>query len=230
MFKTFRILPEDQALDLLGRLNAAEWDVGKARTAKATGTIKRNEEIIPRSDNEPFWSDVMSIRDAMLANRSFLVHTLVAKMTVPKFNRYSGGGTYNRHYDASPMSGDASMRTDLSYTLFLTPPDEYDGGELCVEHPSGSIVKAPKGEPGTCVVYDCGEAHWVNPVTGGARTSCVGWLRSGIRDSFDRSLVTRFGEILTRCEREGKPIEPYSHDFTTLTGIHTALCRKWMDA
>lgn len=229
MFRTFRIIPEEQALDLLSRLNEAEWDAGRARTAKATETIKRNEEIIPRSNNEPFWDDVVGIRDALTGNGSFMSYTLTHKMTVPKFNRYSGGGTYRRHYDASPMTS-ADMRTDWSYTMFLTPPDQYDGGELVVEHPSGCLVTAPKGEPGTCVVYDCGEAHWVNPVTRGARVSCIGWIRSLIRDPVERRIVGRMAEILSRCERENKPIEPYSDDFTTLTGMQTQLCRKWMDA
>lgn len=229
MFRAFRILPEDQALELHERLTTAEWDVGQARTAKAVGTIKRNEEIIPRTDNHPLWADVTKVRDALLGNQALMGYTLMHKMTVPKFNRYSGGGTYNRHFDASPMSS-PDMRTDWSYTLFLTPPDQYEGGELCVESSTGVVFKAPKGEPGTCVVYDCGEAHWVNPVTAGARVSCIGWMRSLVRDPAERRIIARLGEILKRAERENKPIEPYSDDFTTLTGIQTSLCRKWMDA
>lgn len=229
MFRSFRILPEDVALDIFQRVSEGEWEEGRARTRKATGTIKQNQEIVPRSDNDPLWPAVTQIRDALLANTGFMAYTLLAKMTAPKFNRYSGGGTYNRHFDASPMTV-PDMRTDWSYTLFLTPPDEYDGGELCVETASGSVAQAPKGKPGTCVVYDCGEAHWVNPVIRGARVSCVGWLRSLVRDPIERRIISQFGEILTRAERDNKPIEPYSHDYTTLTGIQTALCRKWMDA
>lgn len=229
MFRQFRILPEDKALDLHARLNAAEWTEGKARTARATGSVKRNLEIIPRDETHPLWGDVAAIRDALIGHGGLMAYTLLAKMTVPKFNRYSGGGTYHRHFDASPMTS-PDMRTDWSCTLFLTPPDEYDGGELCLESASGSVMQAPKGAPGTAVVYDCGEAHWVNPVTKGARTSCIVWMRSLIRDPGERAIVSRLSEILSRCERENRPIEPYSDDFTTLTGIQTALCRKWMDA
>lgn len=229
MFRSFRILPEDQALDLHARLSTAEWDVGRTRNPDAMGTVKRNQEIVPRSDNEPFWKDVMAVRDAMMRNAAFNSYTLMHKMTVPKFNRYSGGGTYRRHYDASPMTV-PDMRTDFSCTLFLTPPDQYDGGELCVEDGHGNMIQAPKGEPGTCVVYDCGQAHWVNPVPKGTRISVITWMRSMVKDAHERRLLTQFTEILHRCERDKKPIEAFSDDYTTLTGIQTALCRKWMDA
>lgn len=229
MFRQFRILPEAQALDLLARLNASEWSEGKARTARATGTIKQNLEIVPRDDSHPLWSAVMDIRNGMMGHTGFMGYTLTHKMTVPKFNRYSGGGTYHRHFDASPMTA-PDMRTDWSCTLALTPPGDYEGGELCVEDASGSVVQAPKPEPGVAVVYDCGAAHWVNPVTKGARISSIVWMRSLVRDPGERRIIARLGEILTRCERDNKPIEPYSDDYTTLTGIQTALCRKWMDA
>ena len=229
MFRQFRILPEAKALEIWRKLNESDWEQGKAKTERATGTVKRNEEIVPRDNTHPLWPAVMEIRDAMMQHGGFMAHTLTWKMTVPKFNRYQGGGTYNRHYDSSPM-GTADMRTDWSCTLHLTPPDEYEGGELCVEHASGNVMQAPKGEPGVAVVYDCGEAHWVNPVTKGARTSSVMWIRSLVKDAGERRMISTFGEILRRCEHENKPIEPYSDDYTTLTGIQTALCRKWMDA
>ncbi len=229
MFRSFRLLEPDTAIDLGARLAEAEWVTGKARTEKATGLDKQNQELIPHSDNEPFWKDAMAVKEAVMKNGALLNHAILYKMTIPKFNRYTEGMAYNRHYDACPMTS-PEMRTDLACTVFLSDPDDYEGGVLTLEDISGNLVEAPRGEPGTCVIYECGNAHRVTPVTKGARISSFMWMRSQIRNPKQRWIISKFARILMETERTGDPIEAYSEDYTTLTGIQTELLRMWSDA
>jgi len=229
MFQTFRIMEEDKALALSSRLAKSEWEVGKTRTAKGTGTIKQNEEIIPRSDREAFWADTDEIRKGLLASNGFMSYTLSEKLTMPKFNRYGVGMTYKRHYDASPMST-LEMRTDFACTVFLNSPKDYDGGVLTVESPEGHLITVPRGDPGTCVVYPCGNAHWVTPVMRGERICSVLWLRSQIQDPVKRHIVSKWAQILSKCEALDEPIEGHDDAWTTMTGLHTDLVRMWSDS
>lgn len=233
MFKIYRLLHAETALHLAHRLKAAAWDKGKSRTAKADGRIKDNQEIVPRSDKEPFWPDIQGITAAVKESPGFLGHTLLHKMTVPKFNRYAategGGMAYHRHFDASPMTL-PEMRTDYACTLFLNSPDDYEGGQLTLETPDGHHVKAPRGQPGEAVVYECGGAHWVTPVTHGERICSVMWIRSLIKDPKQRHVFRTLGQTLLRWEHENRKPEAHGEDFTTLTGVHAELARMWIDA
>lgn len=228
MFTQFRVLEEAAALELASRLSS--WSTGQARTKEVTGTIKNNQEIVAQEGDE-HWEDVRMVRDAIQHHHGIRSSTLLAQMTVPKFNRYSGGGTYKRHFDASPigMGNGRGMRTDFACTLFLN--DDYEGGELHVETPEGGVVKPPRNlcKPGVAVVYECGSAHWVTPVTKGERICSVMWLRSLVRDIEQRRVLTNLTNFLGSWEREKKTLEPYSDEFTTLTGIQTALCRMWIE-
>lgn len=222
-------MEEAAALDLASRLASGDWQPGRARTGRATAEKKANLEILAASEADPFWPDVAGISEAILDHGGLISRTLMTKITVPKFNRYVPGGEYRRHFDASPM-GRHDMRTDYACTLFLTPPEAYDGGDLTVETRDGIVLQAPRCGPGEAVAYECGNAHWVTPVTRGERVSAILWARSMVQDPAKRSCIVKLGEILHRAEREGKAIEPFGDDHTTLTGIHTAMLQMWSDA
>jgi PKHD-type hydroxylase len=206
-FKEYSLLSPEQVKEVLGELK--DWEEGKARTAELTGTVKRNLEI----KNPDLGGNLSKI---LYSNSEFQMEWLPEKVWVFKFNNYKNGGTYQRHTDA-PMMGE--VRTDAACTLFLT--DDYEGGELCIE--VGGEVLTHKGKAGTCVVYPCGQPHWVNPVTKGQRIAGITWIQSFIRDEKDR-------QILTNLKRAHRRLEDLDRDLAVdVAQVHGDLMRKWMN-
>jgi PKHD-type hydroxylase len=109
------------------------------------------------------------------------------------------------------------IRTDLACTLFLN--DDYDGGELCA---NGLSVK---GEPGTCVVYECWRPHWVNPVTRGERICAITWMQSAIRDATQREVLNLFQSVLKEVDRTSNEARFYPR----LSALYGKLIRMWME-
>lgn len=212
--KVYKILHEKDADRVLKYLKAQTWNVGKARTNHLTGTIKKNKEILYSRD-EKTKQLLNYIGLAIFKHPEVQKHHLPNNIRIPKFNKYSLGDEYKIHTDA-PWMG--PTRTDLSCTLFLSDPEQYKGGELCVQ--GKKPVKAKAGE---CVIYDCGEKHWVRPVTEGERICAVTWIQSKIRDSKKRQMVSSFRDLLAKMEK--------SHPdwFLQGGGIHSSLLRMWMD-
>ncbi len=144
------------------------------------------------------------------------------------FNKYTGGGTYNKHTDAPFMH---ETRTDLACTMFLTDPDSYEGGELCIEQPNGAIIKH-KGKKGDCIIYDCGAPHWVTPVTKGERICGIAWIQSNVRDPRKREVLH---DMYTMCN-EMEPLVDYKDEeckyrkwFVYLGKTHGNLMRFWVE-
>ncbi len=225
VFRQFRVLEEPIALGIADKLK--DWERGVTRTERGTDLVKTNEEIIPRTENDPLWESVMLIRDSLLHHRGIGAYVMPLKLTVPKFNRYAVEGTYRRHFDASPM-GPPEMRTDFSCTLALNT--DYEGGELHLETWQGDVLKAPRASPGIATIYECGEAHWVSPVTSGERVSAVMWMRSLVGNREQRDILRKFSKTLFEWEKQDRAVLAHDDEYTTLTGIQTALCRMWMDA
>ena len=120
--------------------------------------------------------------------------------------------------------GEPPLRTDLAWTLFLSDPDSYDGGELVIEsHEGETPVKLPAG---ALVVYDCGALHRVAPVTRGERLACVGWIQSRVRDSRQRELLF----TLDQARRALHGREGGSPEFLQLSQVHSQLLRMWAEA
>lgn len=223
LFDTYRIMTPGQAQEFVQALEAMEWETGKARTKEATGTIKKNEEI-KETTSDGGKVLITQIKKLLGTHQNLYADHAVCKVFSPKFNRYSGGGEYQRHGDASIMGG--QVRTDLSCTIFLSHPDTYKGGDLCIEGNDGGYHRV-KGDPGTCVVYPCHMPHWVEPVTEGARISCISWFQSCYRDVEQRTLMRRFFRVLKQMETE-EDIR-YRDYHTTLGSIHGRLQRMWID-
>lgn len=202
--KVYRILSEAVAQDMGDALDG--WNTGHARTKELTGTVKRNEEILSHPLLE-------AAGTKLLRHRGLQLDTIPLRFFPLKASRYGEGGHYGLHTD-SPWMG--SVRTDLSVTLFLSPPDTYDGGELVVD---GTKVKLPAGQ---CVVYRCGSPHEVLPVTRGERVCVVTWIQSRVRDAHKRDLVTRYRKFLAHFEDDQAL-------FVEGGRIHSELLRMWME-
>ena len=136
-------------------------------------------------------------------------HAVFALATRPKsiigplFSRYEPGHAYGTHVDDALLGG---VRSDVSFTLFLSPPESYDGGELVIDTPAGE--EAFKLAPGSLVTYPATALHQVAPVTRGERLAAAGWVRSYVRDAGKRELLFDLDTARRRLfEREGKTAE-----------------------
>jgi len=166
------------------------------------------------------------ILGALGANPLFVSAALPLRVFPPLFNSYAGGQSFGVHVDNS-IRQDARtggrIRTDISATLFLTAPEDYDGGELMVEDTYGAhSVKLPAGH---IVLYPSTSLHRVTPVTRGARVSSFFWLQSMIRSDADRALLFDLDQGIQRVSAEA----PGSGAAVALTGVYHNLMRRWAE-
>ena len=156
----------------------------------------------------------------------FVSAALPLKVFPPLFNRYAGGQSFGSHVDNAirPIRGTPHrVRTDLSATLFLSGPDEYDGGELVVEDTFGThAVKLPAGD---MVLYPASSLHLVRPVTRGARVASFFWVQSMVRDDAQRTLLYDLDRAVQEVHRD----LPDSAAAVGLTGVYHNLLRRWAD-
>lgn len=151
-----------------------------------------------------------------IAVRPKLVHSLL-------FSRYEEGMSYGRHTDNALMGKQQSCRADVSFTLFLSSPSSYAGGELVIE--GADEERSYKLEAGSLLVYPSSTLHRVETVTEGIRLAVVGWVQSWIRDPYEREILFDLDTARRSLfAREGKTIE-----FDLISKTHANLLRKWAD-
>ena len=205
-------------------LETADWFDGKATAAPLTKASKNNMQVpaghpVARRLGE-------MITDALHKNPLFLRAALPLRIVPPLFNRYTGGQSYGSHVDATVQhvwGSSNRVRTDLSATLFLTPPEDYDGGELTIHDELGERpIKLPAGD---LVLYPATSLHHVSPVTRGARIASFFWIQSMVRDDGARTLLFELGTALQQFE-QAVPEHPAVID---LTGVYYNLIRRWTD-
>jgi PKHD-type hydroxylase len=182
------VLSKDEVAQFRAWMARAEWQDGAATGGSQARRVKHNLQL---DDNaEPAISLGQHILRSLAANPLFVSAALPRKIYPPKFNRYEGGGSYGTHVDSAvmqlPGSGQ-SLRSDLSATLFLAEPDEYEGGELEIETEFG--VQEVKLEAGSLVLYPSSSLHRVTPVTSGARLASFFWIESLVGDDGERSML-----------------------------------------
>lgn len=227
MFKTYTILTFDEADRIVEQLETLDvWEEGKARTKDLTGTVKQNLEIDRNNSISQSFNKFISQK--LHEHADFHKDNMPHKVFGIKFNKYVHNGTYHRHTDASSMH---DVRTDLAVTIFLTDPESYDGGELCIEQTDGSIIKH-KGQKGDCVVYRCGRPHWVAPVTKGNRICGITWIQSFLRDVHQRNIISSLRKTITTIEKNVEHSNQdcrYRNWMTNLAAIDGELMRMWTD-
>ena len=175
------LLNEEQIATARELLQEAEWVDGKVTAGPQSARAKRNMQLPEGSPVAETLGDM--ILTALQRNPLFVSAALPLRVFPPLFNRYQGGHAFGNHVDNAirQIAGTGHrIRTDLSATLFLADPDEYDGGELAVEDTYGvHKVKLPAGD---MVLYPSSSLHSVTPVTSGARVASFFWVQSMIRD------------------------------------------------
>jgi len=209
-------------------LASADWVDGKVTAGHQSAKTKDNQQI---PEDHPVSREVgeMILR-ALGQNALFLSAALPLRIFPPLFNRYSGGQNFGTHVDNAirqyPGTG-ARIRTDLSATLFFEDPENYDGGELCVEDTYGvHRVKLPAG---SMVLYPSTSLHHVTPVTRGTRMCSFFWLQSMIRDDGRRSLLLDLDVGIQRLGNELSGNEVAEKTAVQLTGVYHNLLRQWAE-
>lgn len=218
------VLSPEQVAGANAALNEASWVDGKVTAGYQAQGVKENLQL---PEGHPTAVKLGEIVLAALARSPlFMSAALPLRVFPPMFNRYTGGGHFGTHVDTairSMISTGQRIRTDISATLFLSAPDEYDGGELLVEDTYGvHRVKLPAGH---MVLYPASSLHQVTPVTRGARVASFFWIQSMIRSDMDRTLLY---DLDTAIQRLAKEI-PNSPTGVQLTGVYHNLLRRWAE-
>lgn len=218
------VLTLDQVADLRRRLDATDWVDGRETVGPQGALVKRNRQL---PESSPVSRELGAIvLNALAAQPLYFSAALPLRTVPPLFNRYEGGEHYGDHIDGSVRSVPGTnlrLRTDISCTLFLTPPEDYDGGELVVVDSYGTHeVKLPAGD---LIVYPASSVHRVEPVTRGARVCSFFWVQSMVRDDWRRSMLFELDRnIQSLRQRVGDGPE-----IVGLTGHYHNLLRQWAD-
>ena len=218
------VLTAEQVLRARELLDQAEWVDGRVTAGHQSARAKDNMQL---PEGSPAARELgATILSALEQNSLFISAALPARVFPPLFNRYQGGQAFGTHVDNAirQVTGTPHrIRTDLSATLFLAGPEEYDGGELVVEDTYGTHnVKLPAGQ---LVLYPSTSLHHVRPVTRGARLASFFWIQSIVRDDGERTILFDLDVAIQRLNGEGS-----SRPLTVqLTGVYHNLLRRWAD-
>jgi PKHD-type hydroxylase len=221
-----QVLNAEQLRLVREKLHAAgdAWVDGRATAGHQGAQVKRNLQV---NEHAPL---ALELGDLILAELErhplFISATLPNHVYPPMFNLYQGGMAFGSHVDGAVRlvpGTRATMRTDISVTLFLSEPDEYDGGELLVEDTYGvHTVKLPAGH---MIIYPATSLHQVKPVTRGTRLAAFFWIQSLIRDDAQRTLLFDLDSAIQCLNQSAAD----SHALVQLTGSYHNLLRMWTD-
>jgi PKHD-type hydroxylase len=218
------VLSKEQVAGMRRAMEAAEWTDGRQTVGPQGAQVKRNLQLPEAS---PLRRELGEAVVAALA-RHPLYHAaaLPLRTLSPRFNRYEGGGEYGFHIDGAIMAtgdSDVHVRSDISCTLFLSEPEEYDGGELIVSDTYGEHeVKLPAGD---AIVYPSSSLHKVTPVTRGARFASFFWVQSLVRDDSARKLLLELDTAIRHLSASAAD----QASILQLTGVYHNLLRRWAE-
>lgn len=181
---------------------ATPWIDGRATTGLQSAAVKNNRQLAEQS---PLAQQLGAVVLAALErNSTFIAASLPHRVVPPLFNRYEAGMAFGEHIDNAVRvlpGSTVKLRTDLSATLFLSNPADYDGGELVIQTPSGiQRVRLPAGD---LLLYAASTVHQVTAVTRGVRLASVFWVQSMVRDEAQRSLLFDMDRALQRLAATG---------------------------
>lgn len=206
-------------------LDQAEWADGGVTAGAQAATVKNNLQL-PETDAVAQQLRAI-VLEALSRNPRFFSAALPKRIYPPLFNRYGGqANAFGNHVDNAIRTHPSTaqhVRTDLSFTLFLNEPADYDGGELVIEDGMGGrAVKLPAGH---LILYPSYSVHRVEPVTRGARLACFSWLESMVREPQQRALLHELDmNIAALRSREGE-----SPEAVHFTSCYHNLLRMWAD-
>lgn len=206
------VLSKTECQQMLGDVRKVAWKDGFTQFDKSH---KSNTEHVHKEHAEYVIARVRQHPEVF--QKAFLKH-----ITLPRFNKYEVGQKYSRHVDYFLQEG---IRIDWSMTLFLTEPDEYEGGELLFDN---ERVKLPAG---SMVLYESSKVHSVSSVTSGERIAAIAWAQSYIEDAQDRAILGKLAEVLAKpvgtASSSPEEIEERKEEMVNLSFVYNNLLRKW---
>jgi len=209
-------------------IETAEWADGRITAGTQSEQVKNNRQLPEDSDASKAARAI--VLEALSKSALFITGALPKKTFPPLFNRYDGASNaFGNHIDNAVRTSKATglwVRTDLSATLFLSQPDEYDGGELVIEDNFGT--QSVKLAAGDLILYPASSVHRVEPVTRGTRLASFFWVESMVRDDAQRRLLFDLDMAILALRSsggEGGDSEPV----VKLTGCYHNLLRMWAD-
>ncbi len=214
------LLNSDQLGQIHLLLAQGIWIDGAGTAGHMSVHVKNNEQI--GEDDPAGLAAAAIILDALAAHPLFASAALPAKISPPLFNRYQNGGAYGNHIDGAirPL-GAGRMRTDLSATLFLSAPSDYDGGEL--EITDSASTSAAKLNPGDMMLYPSGSIHQVRPVTRGCRVASFFWIQSLVPDAAQRAMLLSLDSTIQAVPAASE----WDEHRLSLTALYHSLVRLW---
>ena len=221
------ILSRTAAIAMRDMLAAAPWIDGNATSGHQSALAKRNRQL---GEDDPIARSLgAEVLDALSASPDFVAAALPLKVYPPLFNRYdaTSGDRFDAHVDSAVRiraGSDFRIRSDLSATLFLSDPADYDGGELVVEAGSGEHrVRLGLGD---MILYPASTLHRVSPVTRGTRFACFFWIQSMVRDGAARAMLH---DLDRSIQSLGAQVGGGDPAMVRLTGVYHNLLRRWAE-
>jgi PKHD-type hydroxylase len=201
-YQIIPVLEPAQAAHILRALGSHPFIDGKATASGIARDIKNNLQAERTGDSLAELDQLVS--SALCANSVFQSFAFPRRVRPPIFSRYEPGMNYGAHVDGCIMNDNGSLlRADLAVTVFLSPPESYDGGELVIELPYGETEI--KLAPGEAVLYPADTVHRVAPVTRGVRMAAVTWVQTAVQDSRMRALLFDLARALQQAEANEDP-------------------------
>lgn len=219
------VLTPEQVRMLRDRLDHADdaWVDGRVTAGYSGAPVKRNQQI---AEHTPIARELVDvILSAIERHPLFISAALPNQVYPPLFNRYEGGMTFGSHVDGAVrvLPNGVKLRTDVSVTLFLSAPDEYDGGELVIEDAYGvQEIKLPAGD---MIVYPATSLHQVTPVTRGVRVASFFWVQSLVRSDAQRALLFDMDTAIQRLNASDADAQARR----SLVGCYHNLLRIWSE-
>lgn len=218
------VLNRVQVDEIRSQLASAEWVDGAATAGPMAAGIKRNLQL--RVDAPVALQLAEQMTGALTRHPLFMSAVLPKHILPPRFNRYEGGGQYGNHVDNAVQSDSVrriSVRTDISTTVFLSNPEEYEGGELIIE--DGYSQRVVKLAAGDAIIYPATSLHRVEPVTKGTRYASFLWSQSMVRDAWQRNMLFDLDMTIIKLrQKHGNTPEALA-----LTNHYHNLLRQWAE-
>ena len=212
---------ETKLAALRRRIGALTWRDGKVTAGKVAGAVKQNlQAVMTDSVGQELHEQLLLL---IAANPVVKAAARPRRFTQLMISKTADGGHYGPHVDNAIMGSDKTkLRTDLAFTLFLSAPEDYEGGELVVH--TASMASQIKGKAGELVLYPATSIHEVRPVTQGERVVCVGWIQSLVADQSQRELLFDLENLRASLRQQ---LEPNSIELLTLDKNIANLLRMW---
>lgn len=216
------VLSPEQVARCRAVMEKAAWVDGRVTAGHQSAQVKFNLQLPEEAPESRELGDM--VLEALGRSNLFMSAVLPKQVFPPLFNRYDAGMTFGAHVDNAVRAGNgARIRTDVSSTMFISGPEDYDGGELVVQDTYGEhSVKLPAGD---MIVYPATSLHNVMPITRGSRIASFFWTQSMIRDESKRSLLFDMDMAIIKLGRD----HPGHASNVELTAVYHNLLRQWVE-